>query len=130
MEDLLGACSEQAEKARGGMKGIPDLERLLARVHSNALQKKKNLEHPSNRAILYELPKYTKNKIQDFAAILTGFEKVVKVVETFKDAPCTSLLRKVTAARTRMRLAPSPWRASRSPCTFPRCVRRQAMRDG
>ena len=90
VENLMNENSEQADKARGLLKGVPDLERLLARVHSNALQKKKNVDHPSNRAILYELPRYNKNKIQDFAAILSGFEKTVKAVEVFKDSDISS----------------------------------------
>jgi hypothetical protein len=53
VEELLTSSGDQADMARSCLKGIPDLERLLARVHSNALQKKKGLEHPSNRAILY-----------------------------------------------------------------------------
>lgn len=133
VEDLLSGCTEQAEKARGAMKGIPDLERLLARVHSNALQKKKNLEHPSNRAILYELPKYTKNKIQDFAAILSGFEKVVKAVEAFKDAPCTSaLLRKVTRSAGVDAAGAFPMEGVKKLLAHFRGVfdERQALRDG
>jgi DNA mismatch repair protein MSH6 len=51
VEELLSNCAEEAVRARMILKGVPDLERLLTRVHSNGL-KKKGADHPDSRAIL------------------------------------------------------------------------------
>jgi len=64
------------------MKSVPDLERLLSRVHSNGLKNKGGcIDHPDNRAVMYE--NYNIRKIKDFADILTGFEQVSKVIKAF-----------------------------------------------
>ena len=80
--ELLGPLSEAAEAARAAMRGMPDLERLLTRVHSNGLRKRGPIEHPDARAILYE--NYNVRKIKDFADVLGGFEMVVKVGALFE----------------------------------------------
>ena len=82
MAELLGPLSEAAEAARAAMRGMPDLERLLTRVHSNGLRKRGPIEHPDARAILYE--NYNVRKIKDFADVLGGFEMVVKVGALFE----------------------------------------------
>ena len=73
------------------IKGIPDLERLLTRVHATAL-KKQALNHPDSRAILYEENVYNSRKIRDFADLLSGFESVLKVVQVFRNIPFKSAL--------------------------------------
>ncbi len=82
--------AQEAEKAKGFMKNIPDLERLLSRVHSNGLKRE---GHPDSRAIMFEDSIYNMRKIRDFADVLTGFEQVLKVFECFpKSKPVRSAL--------------------------------------
>lgn len=99
VEELLGERSEEASKVRGMLKGLPDLARLLARVHSNGLKKKSHdaSEHPDCRAILFESSTHNARKIRDFADILTGFETVLRVVTVFNESatPVTSELLKL-----------------------------------
>lgn len=98
VEDLLDGLKNESNDARVLLKGVPDLERLLARVHSNSLKKKGNgaEDHPDSRAVMYEMPTYNKRKIKDFADILTGFESVLKVAALFENSNVTStVLKKV-----------------------------------
>lgn len=91
--ELLGPLCEAAESARQALRGIPDLERLLTRVHSNGLRKRGPVEHPDSRAILYE--NYNVRKIKDFADVLTGFEVIVKVGSIFDSRTISSPLLKL-----------------------------------
>lgn len=73
------------------LKDLPDLERLLARVHSNGLHRL-NLNHPDSRAVLYENSVYTSRKIKDFASALSGFESLLKVGKFFENVDLNSEL--------------------------------------
>jgi DNA mismatch repair protein MSH6 len=78
------------------LKGLPDLERLLSRVHSNGIKKTGNVVHPNTRAIMFDAPVYTAKKIRDFADILCGFEKLLKIGDIFKGTSLNSdLLKKI-----------------------------------
>ena len=92
VDDLLEGLRTEAASASIILKGVPDLERLLARVHSMGLKKKgKGVEdHPDGRAVMYEMPTYNSRKIKDFSDILTGFEAVLKVAAIFEDSDVTS----------------------------------------
>ena len=96
VEDLLGNVSTEAESARTILKVVPDLERLLARVHSNGIKKKGpgSEEHPDGRAVMYEMPIYNSRKIRDFSDVLTGFESVLKLGAVFENSTVTSLVLK------------------------------------
>ena len=74
-------------------KGIPDLERLLSRVHSSGL-KRKVADHPDGRAVLYEMGTYNARKICDFAEVLTGFETALRVIQAFESSNFQSTLLK------------------------------------
>ena len=92
VDDLLSSLSTEGEAARIILKNVPDLERLLVRVHSNGI-KKKGLgaeDHPDGRAVMYEMPTYNSRKIRDFSDVLTGFESVLKVIALFEDSKVTS----------------------------------------
>jgi DNA mismatch repair protein MSH6 len=86
VEELLTGYPEESEAARRLLKGVPDLERLLIRVHSNGLKKKggDQVDHPDSRAVMYEMPIYNARKIRDFADVLSGFEQVLKTAELFE----------------------------------------------
>ncbi|KAK0081399.1 hypothetical protein PV325_012235 [Microctonus aethiopoides] len=71
------------QQARKKLSELPDLERLLSKVHAhgNAARLK---NHPDGRAIMFEPKTYAKRKIQDFITILQGFENVLKINELFE----------------------------------------------
>jgi len=81
---------EITDSVRTLLKNVPDLERLLTRVHSNGLKNKGPIAHPDTRAILYE--NYNTRKIRDFADVLSGFETLLKVHGLFKHCTITSPL--------------------------------------
>lgn len=59
-----------------------DLERSLAQIHQFG-NKEVMKDHPSSRAILYEVETYGRNKISDFAAALNAFETLMQLPELF-----------------------------------------------
>lgn len=82
---------------------IPDLERLLSRVHSNGLQNKcgNYQNHPDQRAVMYESQIYNTRKIKDFADVLSGFETLVKIGQLMQQVAAgnaiqSELFRKIT----------------------------------
>lgn len=91
VKDLMGPLAEPAEKAKQILKGLPDLERLLGRVHSNGLNKRSQ-DHPDSRAVMYEMPIYNATKIRIFADVLEGFERLAKVCQLFAEVEVQSAL--------------------------------------
>uniref|UniRef100_A0A1Q3EX21 DNA mismatch repair protein n=1 Tax=Culex tarsalis TaxID=7177 RepID=A0A1Q3EX21_CULTA len=71
---------------------LPDLERMLAQIHSfgNA-ERVKN--HPDGRAILYEEQTYSKKKIQDFINTLRGFKALTRIPGLFAGVKSGLLVR-------------------------------------
>ena len=65
------------------LKKLPDLERLLSKIHGLSSAKRAK-EHPDSRAILFEMDIYSKRKILDFLSVLEGFKQSVKIVESFE----------------------------------------------
>ncbi|XP_054003726.1 probable DNA mismatch repair protein Msh6 isoform X2 [Hylaeus anthracinus] len=76
--------SDTVQTARSILAGLPDLERLLSKIHGHGNSAKMN-NHPDGRAIMFEGHTYSKRKILDFTNILSGFEEVLKVVALFED---------------------------------------------
>lgn len=60
------------------LKKLPDLERLLSKIH-NVGSPLKSQNHPDSRAIMYEETTYSKKKIIDFLSALEGFKVMCKV---------------------------------------------------
>ena len=109
VDELLGPQCEASKGARKQLTNTPDLERLLARVHSNGLKKKGSgqSEHPDARAIMYETPVYNARKIKDFSDVLAGFETVLAAVGRFDAAAVVSpVLRRLVATPTHGGLFP------------------------
>lgn len=92
VNELLNSLVSRTKESRAYLSKVPDLERLLARVHSNGLKKRGHVEHPDSRAILYESQTYNARKIRDFADVLTGFELIRKAVSVFADFTVSSRL--------------------------------------
>jgi DNA mismatch repair protein MSH6 len=93
VEELLTIHTHRMEKIQLTVfKGLPDLERLLSRVHTNGIKKTGTRAHPNTRAILYESQTHNAKKIRDFADILTGFESLLKINDIFRDSVLKSEL--------------------------------------
>uniref|UniRef100_A0A2Z5U638 Putative DNA mismatch repair protein Msh6 n=1 Tax=Reticulitermes speratus TaxID=60591 RepID=A0A2Z5U638_9NEOP len=70
-------------EARGLLTQLPDLERLLSKIHAqgNASRSK---THPDSRAIFFEDRIYSKKKILEFISTLTGFKSAEKIASLFQ----------------------------------------------
>ncbi|XP_052428101.1 DNA mismatch repair protein Msh6 isoform X2 [Carassius gibelio] len=101
VEDLMGAPSQVSE-VTDLLKKLPDLERLLSKIHSMGTPLK-GQDHPDSRAILYEEVIYSKRKIADFLAALEGFKvmkEIVSIMEPVSDGFKSKLLRQVMLLKT------------------------------
>uniref|UniRef100_A0A8D0C970 DNA mismatch repair protein n=1 Tax=Salvator merianae TaxID=96440 RepID=A0A8D0C970_SALMN len=83
VEDLLAEAAKMSE-IRDRLRKLPDLERLLSKIHSIG-SSLKNQNHPDNRAVLYEEARYSKKKIIDFLSALEGFKIVVEIISILED---------------------------------------------
>lgn len=84
VEDLMaipGKVSEVGEL----LKKLPDLERLLSKIHSIG-SPLKSQNHPDSRAVMYEETTYSKKKIADFLSTLDGFKVMREVIMIMEDA--------------------------------------------
>ncbi|XP_031845386.1 DNA mismatch repair protein Msh6 isoform X2 [Nomia melanderi] len=76
--------SEAVQTARSLLAGLPDLERLLSKIHAHGNPAKMN-NHPDGRAIMFEGHIYSKKRIVDFITTLNSFEDVLRIVALFED---------------------------------------------
>lgn len=100
VEDLMGLQTEAGE-ASELLKKLPDLERLLSKIHSIGMPVK-GQDHPDSRAVLYEEVTYSKRKIVDFLSALEGFKTMQEIVSVLApvSADCRStLLRQVVGTK-------------------------------
>eukprot|EP00092_Neocalanus_flemingeri_P023891 GFUD01025916.1.p1 GENE.GFUD01025916.1~~GFUD01025916.1.p1 ORF type:complete len:1157 (-),score=408.68 GFUD01025916.1:96-3209(-) len=79
------------------LKKLPDLERLLSKIHAAGdVVKSKN--HPDSRAVFFENDKYSKRKILDLLSCLDGFKKCGALLEHFAGQEFESkMLRNISA---------------------------------
>ncbi|XP_031158422.1 DNA mismatch repair protein Msh6 [Sander lucioperca] len=101
VEDLIGAQA-QATEVSDLLKKLPDLERLLSKIHSIGTPLK-GQDHPDSRAVLYEEVTYSKRKIADFLSALEGFKTMQEIITVL--APVTAesrsaLLRQVASLQS------------------------------
>ncbi|KAL6487650.1 hypothetical protein MHYP_G00042760, partial [Metynnis hypsauchen] len=102
LEDLMGAPA-QATEATELLKKLPDLERLLSKIHSMGTPLK-GQDHPDSRAVLYEEIVYSKRKIADFLSALEGFkamQEIVSLMESISDRFQSKLLKQVVVLKTK-----------------------------
>ncbi|XP_034620215.1 DNA mismatch repair protein Msh6 isoform X2 [Trachemys scripta elegans] len=78
VEDLLAVPDKMFEVSEL-LKKLPDLERLLSKIHSIGSPLKSET-HPDNRAIFYEETRYSKKKITDFLSALEGFKVMLETI--------------------------------------------------
>ena len=91
VEELMTSLSTEAEASRKLLKSLPDLERLLSRVHTNG-SKVRSQDHPDGRACMYEDKIYNGRKIRDFIDVLKGFETLLQLDKLFGEAAIESAL--------------------------------------
>lgn len=78
VDDLMGVQA-QAGELSDLLKKLPDLERLLSKIHSIGTPLK-GQDHPDSRAVLYEEVTYSKRKIADFLSALEGFKTMQEII--------------------------------------------------
>ncbi|XP_015712384.1 DNA mismatch repair protein Msh6 [Coturnix japonica] len=83
VEDLLAVPAKLTEISEH-LKKLPDLERLLSKIHSIG-SPLKSQNHPDSRAIFYEEIKYSKKKIADFFSALEGFKVMNEIVNAMEE---------------------------------------------
>ncbi|XP_070788374.1 DNA mismatch repair protein Msh6 isoform X1 [Pituophis catenifer annectens] len=83
VEDLLAEAAKMSD-IRDRLKKLPDLERLLSKIHSVG-SSLKNQNHPDNKAILYEEARYSKKRIIDFLSALEGFNVIIEILSILED---------------------------------------------
>ncbi|CAH6778077.1 DNA mismatch repair protein Msh6 [Phodopus roborovskii] len=102
VEDLM-AFPDKVTEVADLLKKLPDLERLLSKIH-NIGSPLKSQNHPDSRAIMYEETTYSKKKIIDFLSTLEGFKVVCKIIGLMEDAAAdfkSKTLRQVVTLQTK-----------------------------
>lgn len=105
----LGAHGELLLELRDRLKTLPDLERLLSRIHALGSTHRAR-EHPDSRAIMYESETYNIRKIRDFVTVLNGFGSAVALVNELgpqlarMDSPLLQTILKIHTAADRASL--------------------------
>ncbi|KAK5638421.1 hypothetical protein RI129_012716 [Pyrocoelia pectoralis] len=85
--------NEVRQAVRAILKKLPDLERLVSKIHTFGNRFLK--DHPDSRAILYENKRYSKRKILDLINTIQGFERAQEITGLFEG--CTqTLIKKLT----------------------------------
>nr|XP_042907629.1 DNA mismatch repair protein Msh6-like [Parasteatoda tepidariorum] len=64
------------------LRKLPDLERLLNKIHVHGLSR--NKDHPETRAIFYEMEVYNRKKILDLISALKGFKDAASISKLFE----------------------------------------------
>nr|XP_019947625.1 PREDICTED: DNA mismatch repair protein Msh6 isoform X1 [Paralichthys olivaceus] len=101
VEDLMGAQA-QATEVSDLLKKLPDLERLLSKIHSIGTPLK-GQDHPDSRAVLYEEVTYSKRKIADFLSALEGFktmQEIISILSPMTGEFRSSLLRQIVSLKS------------------------------
>lgn len=68
-----------AGEVRVQLKKVPDLERLLSKIHTVGDQKRSQ-SHPDSRAVMFETHVYSKRKIFDLLLCLDGFKTAMEIM--------------------------------------------------
>ncbi|XP_042357568.1 DNA mismatch repair protein Msh6 isoform X2 [Plectropomus leopardus] len=100
VDELMGAQA-QATEVSDLLKKLPDLERLLSKIHSIGTPLKSQ-DHPDSRAVLYEEVTYSKRKIADFLSALEGFktmQEIITVLAPVSGESQSTLLRQVASLK-------------------------------
>uniref|UniRef100_A0A8D0LCA5 DNA mismatch repair protein n=1 Tax=Sphenodon punctatus TaxID=8508 RepID=A0A8D0LCA5_SPHPU len=102
VEDLL-AMPDKMSQVGELLKKLPDLERLLSKIHGIG-SSLKTQNHPDTRAIFYEEIRYSKKKIADFLSALEGFKvmcEVIAIMEEAADEFKSKILRQIVTLKSK-----------------------------
>ncbi|XP_012611003.1 DNA mismatch repair protein Msh6 [Microcebus murinus] len=102
IEDLM-VVPDKISEVVDLLKKLPDLERLLSKIH-NVGSPMKSQNHPDSRAIMYEETTYSKKKIIDFLSALEGFKvtcKIIGIMEEVIDNFKSKILKQVITLQTK-----------------------------
>ncbi|XP_058429258.1 DNA mismatch repair protein Msh6 isoform X4 [Marmota monax] len=102
IEDLI-VVPDKISEVTDLLKKLPDLERLLSKIH-NVGSPLKSQNHPDSRAIMYEETTYSKKKIIDFLSALEGFKvmcKIIGIMEEVVDDFKSKILKQVVSLQTK-----------------------------
>uniref|UniRef100_A0A915C4J0 DNA mismatch repair protein n=3 Tax=Parascaris univalens TaxID=6257 RepID=A0A915C4J0_PARUN len=82
---LMSSSSRNfADKATESLRKMPDLERLVQKIHTLGLKYRAS-EHPDGRAVMFEPLRYNRRKICDLLSALSGFERVDELVQFYRE---------------------------------------------
>ncbi|VDL90776.1 unnamed protein product, partial [Schistocephalus solidus] len=99
IEELM-LLAPQLQGVREGLRRLPDLERLLTKVHIMSYNAT-SPDHPESRAVLFEEGTYSRRKILDFLCTLSGFKATQRLVSTFASLSVRSeYLRSLTTLKS------------------------------
>jgi len=68
------------EEIRGALKGLPDIEKLMAAIHTAGVRL---TNHPECRAVYYEQAANAKSKISRLVSCLEGLTTINQLVSIF-----------------------------------------------
>lgn len=86
VEWLMTAEGKRCQsRVEGLLENLPDLERLLQKIHSIGLVHRAR-EHPDSRAVMFEGDKYAKKRIRDLFAALEGFKLCQQIGELCEES--------------------------------------------
>ncbi|MFH4977385.1 hypothetical protein AB6A40_004094 [Gnathostoma spinigerum] len=77
------SCSEFLIQAKECLRALPDVERLLQKIHTFGLKYRRDA-HPDGRAVMFEQIKYNRRKINDLLTVLEGFEKIRELSQLYR----------------------------------------------
>ncbi|VDD80594.1 unnamed protein product [Mesocestoides corti] len=98
VEELM-ELSVQLQGIRDSLRRLPDLERLLTKIHIMGWNAARP-DHPETRAIVVDETIYSKRKITDFLITLCGFKSAMRIVQDFSQFnPRCELLHSITTLR-------------------------------
>jgi len=89
--DDLKEMDDQFLAIRDTLKSLPDLERLISKIHQLGNVSK---NHPDSRAIMYEGNTYSKRKVEDFITLLNGFQSAANLLNNLGKNNVKSVLLK------------------------------------
>ena len=84
---------------RTQLKKIPDLERLISKIHTSG-DVKRSKSHPDSRAVMFEGQIYSKRKIMDLITCLDGLKKLMEIMNNLKVKVKSSLVRSFESVQT------------------------------
>ncbi|VDK33025.1 unnamed protein product [Taenia asiatica] len=91
--------SSQLQSVRDALRRLPDLERLLTKIHIMGWNATRP-DHPESRAIVVDETIYSKRKIMDFLLALGGFKSAIPIIKDFSRFDVKSeLLRSLVSLR-------------------------------